>query len=272
MVTTVPRGRKASCRELGFDLIGDGDQVGAGALFHGQGDRWIPIHARKCAFFLEAVLDVGDVANVDGLTIADFDDEVFDFARIFDLGGEADEILQSSDIDLATGDVQVLSRDGDDQIRQADLVERQTPRVDVDLDFADLGADDLNPIDSGNRFEIVLEILGDVRETDETHFAREAHDQDRDLGHVDVLNHRILDFRRQIRLREIHFLAHFLERGVEIHFRIELDLNARKPLRAGGSNLFDAGDSLELGLDRTGDERLHIRGSDSRVHDGYEDQ
>ena len=267
-------GRKCGflTRELGLDLVGDLDQVRAGAFLDGHRHRWAPVDARDGRVLDEPVLDFGDVTDVDRLAVAHLDHEVFDLLRIVHFRREPHEILQPPDVDLAAGDVQVLAPDREHEVGQAELVERQPAGVDVHLDLADLAADDLHAVDPGDRFEVVTEVLGYVREPHQSHVACEAHDEDRDLRHVDVLHRRVFRFRRQVGLREVDLLPHFLECGVEIDFRVELDLDVRIALGARRADLLQPGDALQLGLDRPGDEGLHVLGSDAGIDSGNEDQ
>ncbi len=76
----------------------------------------LTIEPRARRFVLEAIDDMGHVLDVDRLAVTDLDDEVFDLAGIVDLRRQTDEILETADVDVATGDVQVLPSHGDDQV------------------------------------------------------------------------------------------------------------------------------------------------------------
>ncbi len=155
---------------------------------------------------------------------------------------------------------------------EAQLVEAESSRIGEDVDFSLSAPDDLDAIDPWNGFEIVLEVLGDLFELDESDLTREAHEQDGNLGQIDVLDTGIVDFLGKLRLGDIDFVSGLLQSRVEIHLGIELHLDDRHAFAAGRTDLLDAGDAFELGLDGSGDERLDVLGTDAAVGRRDQDQ
>ena len=218
--------------QLLFDGVRDFNDVRTGSLFDGQGDRGRAVETRARRFVFEPEDDTSHVSHVDGATVPHLHNEVLDLGGALHLGGEPHQILQTAHVDFAAGHGQVILGNRRHEIHQAELVEAQPPGIRVYMNLSLASADDLNSIDTRDRFQLVLQVVGDFLQLGQSHLTGEAHHEDRELRDVDVLDSGVFRLLGKLWLSEVYFLADFLYGGVEIDLGVELHLYDRNAFTA----------------------------------------
>ena len=202
--------------------------LGPGSLLDRERDRRALVQPCASGLVLESVHDRRDVAQVDRNAVAHLDGNRLQLSRILDFRWDPNEVLEPPDIDLTAGHGQVLAQHRADNVGEPELKAAEPPGIHIDVHLPLASADHVHTVDAGNCLEVVLELLGDLLELHEAHFTCEAHDEHGDLREVDVLHTRVVVYvRGQFRLGQVDPLADFLQRGVEVHIRVELDLDDR---------------------------------------------
>ena len=93
--------------------------------------------------------------------------------------------------------------------------------------------------DTWNGLNAVLQILGKILEPPEGEGARKHDPYHRDVGEIDLLDHRIiLEILRQVRFCLVHLVSHLLECVINVHTRKKLDSHCGYAFGRGGPDFF----------------------------------
>jgi hypothetical protein len=117
----------------------------------------------------------------------------------------------------------------------------------------------------GDELDPVLQVLGHLLEAPQAVLARDVHLHDRELGEVELEDHRLLGRRRDLRLGDVHLLPNELERLRHVHPGRELDQDARVALDRSRCDLLGVRDLVQLFLERTRDQGLDILGGHAGI-------
>src|SRR5262249_42776875 len=129
-------GHRADALDLGADHAGRGDDVGAALLEHLERDAGRAIEAGDAALLRHAVLDAGDVAELDRAPGALGDD---DRAELLDGPGLAlgrDRPLARAPLDAAARELRVLAAQRVDDVLDREAVAGEAQRVEPDPHLA----------------------------------------------------------------------------------------------------------------------------------------
>ena len=156
-------------RQRRIDAIGDLHGVRARLLAHREGHGIGAVQAGRRGPVLEAIHDLADILEADRRSGGRTQDHVLDLGQRLELALGAQRDRPAITLDLAAGHVEILGR----ELRR-DLAERkaerfQPPRIEVDLDLADLAAVDLDGRHTVDlleqRFQIVFDLAAGSRRT-----------------------------------------------------------------------------------------------------------
>ncbi len=144
------------------DALGHGHGVGAALLLDADALGRAAVHAGQAPDILEAVLDQGDVADVDRAPVDLADDDPAQGLQVDGLAEDADVDLAAGRLQPPGGQLDVLALEGGDDVpdRQALLVE--PGGVEPDADVALQRAHERDLADAGNGLELLLEPVTDV--------------------------------------------------------------------------------------------------------------
>ena len=145
--------------DLGFDGFGDLDRVGAGLLLHLHPDAGFAVDAQQRANVFGGVLDVGDVAQINGHTVSRHEHEIADFVEVLELCLAPEQIHPFALGDFAERCVFVLCAQ-----QRVDSLHRKVERRDflfreIDVNLAAQAAAGSDRCDAVHPFEARAELV-----------------------------------------------------------------------------------------------------------------
>ena len=168
-------------------------------------------------------------------------------------------------LQAAGGDVHVLRRDQLHDVRDDEVVHGHAVAVELQADLRLQRPQHLDLQHAGKGLDRVLHVVGDLLELHGRDVAGDADLHDRELGEVDLLDRGILHVLGQVAFGQVHAVADALQGHIGRHVRHELHVDHREALGAGGVDLLDAANAVELLLDLHRDGRFDVRRRDAFI-------
>ena len=115
-----------------------------------------------------------------------------------------------------------------------------------------------------------MKAFGELLENDGPDISREIDLNDRDVGEIDLQQHRLLGIVRQVRFGEVDAITDLLKSVVDVGSRLELGGDDRRAFLGDGGQLLDSFEASQLLFELVGDLFLDICRRRSGV-DGVDD-
>ncbi len=266
----------SAARELGDGFLDgprNGHGVAARLAAHVERDALHAVELGVRALVLHAVLDARDVAHERRRAVAKGDHDLARTrGRVATSPLVLNEILGAPGLGLepSAGQLGVLAAHGLDHVVHGERVAAQAIRIEPDPHLALAATDERDGADAGNALDPLLhDVVGVIREVADRQRSGDHDRENRRSGRVDLLDERRLDVERQLRARARDLVAHVLRLLLDVLLELELDGDLRKPLGADRAQRVDAGDRVDLFLERIRDfalDRLRRRAR-QRGHD-----
>ncbi len=230
-----------------------------------------------------AVLDGGDVAKQDRMSVALADDDVAERSDRGDAPARPQRQRRSALLDASARDLGVLRLQRARHVGDREVVGAQPVGVERHVDLPRPSANDDDLANAGNAFQLPAQLLvgvfGDVADR---LVGRERERQHRRRVGIELLDCRLVDVARQDGKHAVDAIADFLRGDVGILLEQERDDHHRDAFRRGRTQLVDAADRIdrffdpvgELGFDflrrRTGKPRRHDDGGEVDFREAVE--
>ena len=255
-----------TCRQVLLDAVElrlDGprhaDRVGRRLLLDADDDSGSAHEARIAALDARGELDLGDLAQQDAVTLPRGDDQVAQVFEAVRQADVADQVLARVLIDEAAAGVDTEAADGGLHVGGRYFEPAHHHRVRHDAVLAHLAADrnDLGNAGDGEDLRADDEVgdLAQLHRRDRLSRHRDQHDLAHDRG--DRPHFRVHAM-RQPALDGREALGDLLPGAVDLGLPAELDVDDRQADAGGRANAHDARHAAHGGLDRVGDELLHL--------------
>ena len=265
--------RRLDAVEHAVDLLRELERVRARRLLHAQHHRRQPAIGGGAAQGRRGEPNVGDVADRDRRAVAGRDERAAVVVEALDAGHLPDGHLAAIDVGEVAGACGAVGTAGGlDHLGDREPEEREPILADVDPVLRQLAADRDDLRDAGDRQQRVAKVVLAI--------AAELERRDRAVGRGERQQHHLAgDARRRRDLRVDVGRQAVGHRGEplrdqlpspgEILAPVELDPHDREARRARRAHPSRAGEAVDRGLDREGDERLDlVRGEPARLcHD-----
>ena len=168
------------------------------------------------------------------------------------------------------GNQLVVVLDHIDQFNCGDIVGFQPQRVDQHLDHLIAVASDACFEHRIKRFDVVLQVLGKPCHGAFGHRAGHVHDDDRELGKVDLVDRVFLCPFREVGLGGIHGIAHIRHHCGLVPAEIEFQRHTGIAFGGGCGHLVEPVEVGKLGFHHLDQQGLRILGRDAGEGDGDE--
>ncbi len=254
-----------------LDVVDDGDGVGTALLAHADHHRLDAVEARDDLALLVAVLDRGNVAEVDGRA-AVLDDDLANIVERGEVAGRAQRQLLPAGNQRAARYVEIFRLQRGDHLLRGDVACLHGRGVEQDADLALLAAGHVGGGDIGDALQRRLDrVLHQRPQLDGRELARRighAHLHDRRVGRVVAADKRLLDAAGQAVAQQPDLLTHLFDRLVGRNVELELEDDVAHPLGRVGLHGVDAADGRQLVLQLARHLVLDLGGAGARVDGG----
>ncbi len=247
--------------------VADDGRVGSRLFADEEEDALFALDAGFVADVLEGVLDLGHVAEIDGLARRRGPDHrAPDVVQGLEFPEGPDEEVGVALDQVAGRHVRVRGLQGED-----DLVEGQAPGlqgglVHVDKDLPDVGGEDRDGGDAVDALEPRLDlVLEELLQLEGRHVGRHAPEHDRELAEVELDDQRIRGVGREIVLVEADLVADVLGGEIEVRPPLEFGHDGGDALRGDRGDLLDAVDRADDLLQGLGDGRFDVLRGGPRI-------
>ena len=249
-------------QDLGVHLLGDRARVRAQEHHHDPDDRLPATVARDGSLSdHRGELHAPEVLEVDRIAqCVPADDDLLEVLELVDQRLSADEVLLPRVGDVAAAHVAVVLLDGLEDPTQRDSEGLEAIGVDADLVGPQLSAEGVDLDDAGDAPQLVVDVP--VEDVAQLHgaVALAAHLKLVDLPEPrgDGAHRGFAVALRDLLARLHQALADELASPVDVSALLEDDGHDRQAELRHRADLLDAGDAAHRGLDREGDEGLHL--------------
>ena len=257
----------AQLLQLRADRVSELDGVGAALLLDAEADGGLPVDARDASDVGQALLDVRDVRDAHRLphdpAAADplRDRDAAELADRGRLAHHADVVLQFGGLQHPAGELRVLGLDRVDHVVDGDLQVAHLLALEPDAQVRVGEAHQRDLARPGQGLEAVHETVPDVGgQLAVRPGARDAHEHDRMVLGVDLLDDRSVHLLGQVALGLGDLGLHLLHGDVDVLLEVELRGDVGRAETGRGADLADALDRHQGFLDRVDDLVLHDLG------------
>ena len=146
-------------RQLSLDGFRHIDRVAARLLAHLQRQASLPVDQRQRALLFVSVRHPRDLAQVDRNSANCFYDEILKQVRVVNLPFHAHQFLDGAALDLSGRDLDVFAPESHDHFGNRQAVGLHALRIQKDLNFTPLPADDLERADTFDVLEALFDDL-----------------------------------------------------------------------------------------------------------------
>ena len=253
--------------ELFMDGVADDGRVGARLLVDQEEDALLALDAGFVADVLEGILDLGEIAQIDGLSRGGSpDDRAPDIVQGLELPDGPDKEVGVALDQVPGRHVGVRRLEREDDPLQGQAARLHGGLVHVDEDLPDVGGEDRDRGDAVDALETRLDlVLEQLLQLEGRHIGCHAPEHDRELAEAEFHDQGIRSVGGEIVLIEADLVPDVLGGEVEVRPPLEFGHDGGDTLRGHRSDLLDAVDRADDLLQRFGDGRLDVLRGRPRV-------
>ena len=252
-----------------FHSCGRVDQVETFAFHDLQGHGGFAVKAGGALAVFKGQIDFGQIAKGDNAVAVGFDGQGIDIARLIKGGRDFDAESALRSFDFTGCDQLVVVLHNADQFGGSDVVGFQTQWVDQNLKHLVTVARDPCFENGIERFDVVLQLLCDLRHRPFRHRASQVDDDDWKFGKVDFVDRVLVCAGREFAFGCVHSVAYVSQNFGFVPSEFEFEGKPRIAFGCCCGHLFEPVEISQFGFHDFDKQSLRVFGGNAWEGDGY---